>query len=341
MLMKAKAPQIPLPTARLRRLRSSAAMRDLLQETHVTPADLILPIFVEEKAKERTPIASLPGVFRETETTLKTAVKDAWDAGIKAVILFGVSYNKDASGSDAMSAKGLLSRMIAAAKDACPDMLVIADVCFCEYTDHGHCGPIGKQGDVDNDATLENLAIQAVVAAQAGADIIAPSGMMDGMVAAIRTGLDAQGFEHIPILSYAAKFASCFYGPFRDAAGCSLENAPHNYPKDRKGYQMNPANAEEAMREIAHDIEEGADMIMVKPGMPYLDIISKAKEHFGYPLFAYHVSGEYAMLRAAAANGWLDYDQALHETLLAFKRAGCAGILTYGALDFARRYHNS
>jgi porphobilinogen synthase len=325
---------------RTRRLRGSAAMRDMLQEHFVTPKDLILPIFVEENLAERTPIASLPGVFRETEQSLKLAVRQAWDSGLKAVILFGVSHNKDAQGSDALKKNGLLARMIKTAKNTCPEMLVIADACFCEYTDHGHCGPIGKNGQVDNDKTLENLALQAVIAADAGADIIAPSGMMDGMVMAIRAGLDQAGHQQTPILSYAAKFASCFYGPFRDAAGCSLANAPHNVPKDRKSYQMNPANVSEALREVAIDIAEGADMIMVKPGLPYLDIIARVKDEFDMPTFAYHVSGEYAMLKAAAANGWIDYDAALHETLLSFKRAGCTGILTYGALEFAQRFNN-
>jgi len=316
-------------------------MRELLQEHHVTPADLIYPIFVEENLDERTPITSLPGVFRETETSLKAAVNEAWENGIKSIILFGVSHHKDAEGTDAMKPDGLLARMIKNAKDACPDMLVIADTCFCEYTDHGHCGPISSKNDVDNDLTLINLGRQALISADAGADIIAPSGMMDGMVGAIRTALDSNGHQDVPIMSYAAKFASCFYGPFRDAAGCSLEGAGHNYPKDRKTYQMNPANAEEAMREVELDIEEGADMLMVKPGMPYLDIISKVVERYQYPTFAYHVSGEYAMLKAAAEKGWLGYEESLHETLLSFKRAGCTGVLTYGALDFAKSFNNA
>jgi porphobilinogen synthase len=321
---------------RLRRLRKSAAMRDLLQETHLSVNDLILPLFIEENAPERTAIASLPGVFRETETSLTGALQEASSLGIKAAILFGVSHNKDAAGSDSMKKGGLLDRMIRRAKDAAPDMLIIADVCFCEYTDHGHCGVLTEAGDVDNDRTLINLAKQAQIAAAAGADIIAPSGMMDGMVAAIRAGLDEDGFTEIPILSYAAKFASAFYGPFRDAAGCALGSHPHAR-KDRKTYQMNPANADEAMREVAQDIQEGADMVMVKPGLPYLDIIHRVKTTFGLPTFAYHVSGEYAMLKAAAEKGWIDYDAAYGEILMGFKRAGCDAIITYGALDLARR----
>lgn len=322
------------PSSRLRRLRSSDAMRALVQENHITAADLILPIFVEEDASERSAITSLPGVFRETEATLPQAVKEAASLGIKAVILFGVSKHKDHLGSDSFRKDGLLARMISIAKNAAPEMLVIADACFCEYTDHGHCGPLAK-GDVDNDATLENLGKQALVAANAGADIIAPSGMMDGMVAAIRAALDSGGFTNTPILSYAVKYASSFYGPFRDAAGCSLGAYP-DAPKSRKTYQMNPANALEGLREAALDVQEGADMLMVKPGTSYLDMIRRVKDDFGLPVFAYHVSGEFAMLKAAAANGWLDYDSCLMETLMAFKRAGCDGILTYGALDAAR-----
>ncbi len=324
------------PLTRLRRLRRTPAMRDLLQEHIVTPNDLIYPIFVEENLDTRTPIKTLPGVFRETEESLKTAVREAWDLGIKAIILFGVSHNKDGIGSDAMNPDGLLARMIKGAKEACPEILVIADKCFCEYTDHGHCGVISTDRDVDNDKTLFNLAKQACVAADAGADIIAPSGMMDGMVAAIRSALDESGHTHTPLLSYAAKFASCFYGPFRDAAGCSLEHAPDDLPKDRKTYQMNLANRLMAMREIEQDLAEGADMIMVKPGLPYLDIIRDARNETTVPIFAYHVSGEFALLKLGDEKGMLDYETALLESLLAFKRAGCTGIITYGALDCIR-----
>ncbi len=324
------------PAKRMRRLRGSDAIRNMVQEHHVHIHDLIYPIFVEENASERCAVSSLPGVFRETEESLNAAVKEAADLGIQSIILFGVSHNKDDEGRDSLSDEGLLARMIKRAKDAAPDIAVIADACFCEYTDHGHCGPIGADGDVHNDRTLENLQKQAVIAAKAGADIIAPSGMMDGMVAAIRANLDSEGFETLPILSYAAKFASCFYGPFRDAAGCSLENAPAGLRKDRKTYQMNPANVDEAMQEVALDIAEGADMVMVKPGLPYLDIIARVKDTHRLPTFAYHVSGEFAMIKAAHEKGWLDYETTLMEVLLSFKRAGCDGILTYGALDAAR-----
>lgn len=325
---------IAKPLIRMRRLRTSPAMRALVQENALSVDDLIYPIFVEENAKERTAIASLPGVFRETESSLAGAVQEAAELGIKAIILFGVSHNKDALGSDSLNDNGLLARMIRAAKAAAPDMLVIADACFCEYTDHGHCGPL-KHGDVDNDATLENLGKQAVTAARAGADIIAPSGMMDGMVAAIRAALDEAGFTDRAILSYAVKYASCFYGPFRDAAGCSLGAYP-DAPKNRKTYQMNPANAMEGLREAALDVDEGADMLMIKPGLPYLDMVQRVKHEFQMPTFAYQVSGEFAMLKAASANGWLGYDDALMESLLSFKRAGADAILTYGALDAAR-----
>ena len=268
---------IPKPEQRLRRLRSSPTMRTMLQETHLHVSDLIYPIFVEEGTQERTEITSMPGVWRETEQSLSDKVKECADAGIPAIILFGVSKHKDSIGSDAMNPHGLLSRMIAIAKKAAPDVLVIADICFCEYTDHGHCGPLNDTStDVHNDRTLDNLAVQAVTAAEAGADIIAPSGMMDGMIQAIRSGLDQSGFDHLPIMSYSSKFASGFYGPFRDAAGCSLGGSQG--PKDRKTYQMNPGNPLEALRETEQDIIEGADMVMVKPGLSYLDVVYRVKD---------------------------------------------------------------
>lgn len=330
-----KKPDASHPVKRMRRLRRTKGMRDLLQEHHITKQDLVYPIFVEEHIQDRQAINSLPGIFRETEESLSAAVKDAAEAGIQSIILFGVSHNKDDEGTDSLNHNGLLARMIRTAREAAPEMVIIADACFCEYTDHGHCGPISDKGDVDNDRTIDNLRHQAVIAAQAGADIIAPSGMMDGMVANIRDALDSAGFEDIAILSYAAKFASHFYGPFRDAAGCALGSHDHA-PKTREGYQMNPANAEEAMREVAIDLKEGADMIMVKPGIAYLDIIQRIKSTHNVPLFAYHVSGEYAMLHAAAEKGWLDYENTLMEQMIAFKRAGCNAILTYGALDIAK-----
>ena len=277
----------------------------------------------------------MPGVFRETENSLGEKVKEAENLGIQTIILFGVSHKKDADGSDSLSPDGLLSRMIKKAKNVAPNMNIVADVCFCEYTDHGHCGPIAEDGDVDNDATIENIGKQAVNCAKAGADIIAPSGMMDGQVLSIRESLDEAGFQHIPIMAYSAKFASTYYGPFRDAAGCALGKYEH-VAKDRKSYQMDPANGDEAIRETLLDIDEGADMVMVKPGLAYLDILYRVKEAFKMPTFAYHVSGEYAMLKAAAEKGWLDYDTTMMETLLSFKRAGADGIITYTALDAAR-----
>lgn len=320
---------IPLPETRMRRLRRTESLRSLVRETHLSVDDFIYPIFVEEEASERTPIASMPGVFRETEKTLKLAVEDTQKHEVKAVILFGVSKHKDDTGSDSLSPDGLLARMIAETKNAAPDMAVIADVCFCEYTDHGHCGVLDHNHDVDNDRTIENIAHQAIIAAEAGADIIAPSGMMDGAVAAIRAALDDNNFAHIPIMAYAAKFASAYYGPFRDAAGCSLGKG------NRKTYQMDPANAREAMREIRQDELEGADILMVKPGMAYLDILTRMSEETDLPLAAYQVSGEYAMLKYAAAAGALDYESVMLENLLAFKRAGADMILTYCALDAA------
>lgn len=324
-----------LPT-RMRRGRKSEAMRHLLRETHVTPHDFILPIFVEENLDERSPLDSMPGVYRETEQSLSKTLKQVEAEHIPAVVLFGVSHNKDHSGSDSMKHGGLLDRMIRRAKDACPDLVVIADVCFCEYTDHGHCGPLTEAGFVDNDQTLENIALQSCIAAEAGADIIAPSGMMDGQVAMIRHALDQSGQENVAIMAYAAKFASAFYGPFRAAAGCALQPG-----QDRKTYQMDPANTSEALREVGLDINEGADMVMVKPGMAYMDIIYQVKQQFKMPTFAYHVSGEYAMLKAAAQNGWINYNQVLMELMTSFKRAGADGILTYASLDAARIINNT
>ena len=318
------------PRIRMRRNRGTAGIRNLVREHSLEPRHLILPVFVEESLSERTPVGAMPGVFRETETSVVNAAKDAEQAGLGALMLFGVSHHKDHTGSDSMKPGGLLDRMVSRVREACPDLVVMADLCFCEYTDHGHCGPLTESGMVDNDATIANIAQQAVIAAQAGADIVAPSGMMDGQVGAIRDGLDAAGFHDTPILAYAAKFASNFYGPFRDAAGCSLQKG------DRKTYQMDPANGDEALREVALDIEEGADMVMVKPGLPYLDIIWRVKQEFRMPTFAYNVSGEYAMLRFAAQQGALDYEKVMMEMLLSFRRAGADGILTYAALDAAK-----
>lgn len=335
-LMKHKSlTENAFPHVRMRRLRRTEALRDMVRENSVQINDLIYPIFIEEDINEPVAIASMPGIVRETEKTLALKMKEAAELGIKSVMLFGVSHNKDHNGSDAMSPNGLLARMIDRAKQAAPDIAVTADLCFCEYTDHGHCGPIDVHGDVDNDKTVENVAMQAVIAAEAGADMVAPSGMMDGQVAGIRHALDVTGFTHIPVMAYAAKFSSVFYGPFRDAAGCSLGHSD-NVPAHRKSYQLDPANGREAIRDALMDEQEGADILMVKPGMPYLDILTKLREKTELPLAIYQISGEYAMLRFAAEAGALDYKSAMMESLLAFKRAGADMILTYAALDAAR-----
>ena len=323
------------PTKRLRRLRSSPFLRDIIAETSVSKDDLIYPIFVEENLQERSPIQSMPGIFRESEKSLEIKLKEMRDEGLKSVMLFGVSHNKDSIGSDSLKPGGLLDRMVSRAKNTCPELVVMADLCFCEYTDHGHCGTLQDDGDVDNDRTLDNLAQQAIIAANAGADIVAPSGMMDGMVAAIRQALDQDGHTNTCIVSYSAKYASHFYGPFRDAAGCSLGHQQHCL-SDRKTYQMDPGNRQEALREVALDIEEGTDMIIVKPGLPYLDVIREVKDNFNIPTLAYNVSGEYAMIKLAAASGCLDLENAVMELLTCFKRAGADAILTYFALDVAK-----
>lgn len=323
--------------SRPRRLRQSDAMRRMVRENTLTVNDLILPIFVEEEINEPIPVASMPGVYRQTERSLAALMKQVEAAKVPAVMLFGVSHHKDHEGTDSMKPGGLLDRMVRRAKDAAPDVLVMADACFCEYTDHGHCGPIDADlNDVHNDRTIANIARQAVIAAEAGADIIAPSGMMDGQIGSIRQALDQSGFDRTAILAYAAKYASAFYGPFRDAAGCALGKSDTPVPSNRKTYQMDPANSEEALRECALDIDQGADMLMVKPGLPYLDILHRVKTAFGLPTFAYNVSGEYCMIKAAAQNGWIDEEAATMEMLMSFKRAGADGIITYAALDAAK-----
>ena len=317
------------PLTRLRRLRSSQALRDLVQETTVTLNDLIYPIFVEEELDDFAPVDSMPGVFRIPERKLAAAVKEISAAGIRALMLFGVSHHKDADGSDSWNPDGLMARMIKRSKDAAPGMVVISDTCFCEYTSHGHCGVIAH-GDVHNDHTIENLGRQAVVAARAGADMIAPSSMMDGQVFAIRRALDANGFATMPIMAYSTKFASAFYGPFRAAAGCDLEG-------DRKAYQMNPFNGREAVRESLSDEAEGADILMVKPGMPYLDVLARVRQQTLLPIAAYQVSGEYSMIKFAAQAGAIDEARVVREALGAFKRAGADLILSYFAMDIARQ----
>lgn len=315
------------PDFRFRRLRSSASLRQLLRQTRISADDFILPLFVEEGISEAVAVASMPGVLRHTEDGLADAVKQAWAAGVKAVILFGVSHHKDATGSDSWSQQGLMARIIAAAKAAVPEMLVISDNCFCEYTEHGHCGVVCDD-DVDNDATLVNLGLQAVVAAQAGADMIAPSGMMDGTVSAVRAALDEAGFSQIPIMSYSTKFASAFYGPFRDAVDSSFKGT-------RDTYQMDVANGREALAESLRDEQEGADILMVKPGIAFLDVLSSIREHSSRPLAVYQVSGEYAMIKAAAAAGVIDERAIVMESLVAFKRAGADLIITYYAQQAA------
>ncbi len=317
------------PMTRLRRLRRTPALRDMFRETVVTANDLIYPIFVEEEVDDFAPISSMPGVSRIPENKLAAEIKAMHADGIKSVMMFGVSHHKDATGSEAWKSEGLLARMVKRAKDAAPEMVVIADTCFCEYTDHGHCGVIDDHGHVHNDHTLQNLAKQAVSSAQAGADMIAPSAMMDGQVAAIREALDAEGFEDIPIMAYSTKFASSCYGPFRAAAGCDLKG-------DRKTYQMDPMNAREALRESLIDEDEGADILMVKPGLPYLDILAEVREHSLLPLAVYQVSGEYAMIKFAAIAGAIDEKRVVRETIGAFKRAGADLILTYFARDLVR-----
>jgi porphobilinogen synthase len=319
-------PQFPL--TRLRRLRANQALRDLVQETSVTTNDLIYPIFVEEELDDFAPVESMPGVYRIPERKLAGAVKEIAAAGIKSIMMFGVSHHKDADGSDSWQENGLLARMLKRAKDAAPEMIVMSDTCFCEYTTHGHCGVI-HDDDVHNDHTIENLGRQAVVAARAGADVIAPSAMMDGQISAIRGALDGAGMTNVPIMAYSSKFASAFYGPFRAASGCDLKG-------DRKTYQANPLNGREALRESIADEAEGADMLMVKPALAYLDIISQIRQRSLLPLAAYQVSGEYAMIKFAAQAGAIDEARVVRESLGAIKRAGADLILTYFAMDIAR-----
>jgi porphobilinogen synthase len=317
------------PITRLRRLRTTPTMRDLFQEQRLSINDLIYPIFVEEDLDDFAPVESMPGIWRIPERKLDAAIKEIASVGVKAVMTFGVSHHKDDTGSDAMKRDGLMARMVKRAKDAAPELVVISDTCFCEYTSHGHCGVI-ENNDVDNDHTIENLGIQSVIAAEAGADMIAPSSMMDGQVTAIRKALDSSGFTNIPIMSYSSKFASAYYGPFRAAAGCELEG-------DRKAYQMNPMNVRESLRESDIDEAEGADVLMVKPAGPYLDVLIQIKQRSLLPLAAYQVSGEYAMIKFAAAAGAIDEDRVVLESLGAIKRAGADLILTYFAMDVARR----
>jgi len=317
------------PATRLRRLRRTPTLRRLVRETALAPSDFVLPLFVRPGEGVSRPVGSMPGVHQHSVDRLVDAAREAWDEGVAAVLLFGIPESKDAAGRSAWSDDGIVQRALRALGAALPDLVKIADVCFCEYTDHGHCGVL-VDGEVDNDATLENLARQSVSLARAGADVVAPSDMMDGRVAAIRAALDGEGFAEVPILSYAAKFASAFYGPFREAA----ESAPAF--GDRRAYQMDPANRREALREVELDVEEGADLLMVKPALPYLDVVAEVRRRFPHPLAAYHVSGEYAMAKAAGERGWIDFDRVLMESLVAIRRAGADLVVTYGAVEAAR-----
>lgn len=330
---KDRCVDFPLPTKRLRRLRTKPALRTLLTEQRVSVSDLVFPLFIKEGIKTPTPIASMPGQYQWPLSAIGEEAVRVAELGIPAVLLFGIPMHKDATGSDSLHDDSLIAKAIQAIKTAAPNLLVITDLCFCEYTDHGHCGVLEGKADVmdiDNDATLELLVKQALVHARAGADVIAPSGMMDGMIAALRSVLDGAGFKDLPLMSYAVKYASSFYGPFRDAA----EGTPAF--GDRKTHQMNPANAAEALREASLDVEEGADILMVKPAGAYLDVIYRVKEAFpDVPCAAYQVSGEYSMIQAAGERGWVDSQAAMHESLLAIKRAGADFIITYFAKHVA------
>ena len=316
-------------TRRLRRLRTSDAMRALVRETRISPDTLMLPLFICSGEGVRREVGSMPGVFNLSVDEAVTEARAARADGVRSVLLFGLPDQKDDVGSTAYDPEAPVQSAIRAIKRELPDVLVVTDVCLCEYTDHGHCGII-VDGEIANDPTVDQLVRAAISHAAAGADIVAPSDMMDGRVAAIRNALDERGFEQVAIMSYAAKYCSAFYGPFRDAAASA--------PKfgDRRSHQMDPANALEALREVRQDIEEGADIVMVKPALPYLDIITRVKDTFGYPTAAYHVSGEYAMSKAAARNGWIDERRAMLETLTAIRRAGADIIITYYARDAAR-----
>jgi porphobilinogen synthase len=317
------------PINRPRRLRRNDTLRRMVRETRLAPDDFIQPYFVCPGRNVKKPIGSMPGVAQMSVDNVVREARETVVAGVPAIILFGIPTRKDATGSEAWNDQGEVQRAIREIKEHVPGLAIITDVCMCEYTDHGHCGAI-TGNDVDNDATLELLVREALSHARAGADMVAPSDMMDGRVGAIRTALDEEGFSHVPIMAYSAKFASSFYGPFREAA----ESAPQF--GDRRSYQMDPPNGDEAMREIALDLEEGADIVMVKPALAYLDLIYRAKHEFNVPVAAYSVSGEYSMIRAAGINGWLDEERATKEVLTAIKRAGADMILTYFATNVAK-----
>ncbi|UCZ55893.1 porphobilinogen synthase [Desulfurispirillum indicum] len=316
---------------RPRRLRTLPTLRRMVQETTLTPSDFVMPLFICHGEKISQPVGSMPGVNRVSIDVAVAECRELQQLGIPAVILFGIPAAKDPLGKEGYDDNGIIQQAVRAIKQAVPELLVITDVCLCEYTDHGHCGVI-VDGDVHNDTTVELLVKEAVSHARAGADIVAPSDMMDGRIGSIREGLDEAGFSQIPVMSYSVKYCSAFYGPFRDAADSTPQFG------DRKTYQMDPANSREAIVEASLDVEEGADFLMVKPALPYLDIIASLKENFSLPLAAYHVSGEYAMIKAAGRNGWLDEAKAMEESLLSIKRAGADIIISYYAKEFAQRY---
>jgi porphobilinogen synthase len=318
------------PAYRPRRLRANETIRSMVRETSLSPADLIYPLFVKPGKGMRDEVVSMPGVFQLSIDQLPAEIDELRGLGIPAVILFGLPSVKDEAGSEAYDEHGIVQQAIRAIKAHDPEFYVITDVCMCEYTSHGHCGILNDEGYVMNDVTIELLAKEAVTHAEAGADMVAPSDMMDGRVSAIRSALDSEGFADVPIMAYSVKYASGYYGPFRDAADSTPTFG------DRKQYQMDPANAEEGLREAALDIEEGADIVMVKPALAYMDMIRRVKDEFGYPTAAYNVSGEYAMVKAAAKKGWIDEKRVVLETLVGFKRAGADLILTYHAKDAAR-----
>src|SRR2546426_1914108 len=320
---------MPFPINRMRRLRRSERLRNLVRETRLSPDMMIYPIFVCPGEKVRSEVPSMPGVYNLSVDNAVKIARDAEKAGIAGILLFGIPPQKDELGSDAYDENGIVQQALRAIRENVRDLLLITDICLCEYTSHGHCGVI-KHGDVLNDPTLRLLADSAVSHVRAGADMVAPSDMMDGRVAAIRHALDSEGFADVPIMAYSAKYASAFYGPFRDAAGST--------PKfgDRKSYQMDPPNVREALREIELDIEEGADIVMVKPALPYLDVIARAHEQFDLPLAAYQVSGEYAMIEAAARAGWIERERIIMESITAIKRAGADILITYYAMELAK-----
>jgi porphobilinogen synthase len=321
---------MPFPQTRLRRLRATRALRGLVRETQLTPADLVYPLFVAHGLDRREPIEAMPGVDRLSIDHAVAEAEDAAGLGIPAVMLFGLPASKDEEGSGAYDEEGIVQLATRAIKQAVPDLLVITDLCLCEYTSHGHCGLVRPDGTIDNDATLELLSRTAISQARAGADIVAPSDMMDGRVGTIRQALDDEGHTDTPILAYSAKFASAFYGPFREA----VDSTPAF--GDRRSYQMDPANGNEALREVLLDVDEGADIVLIKPALPYLDVIARVKEKTGMPVAAYNVSGEYAMVKAAAAAGYLDEREAALEALTSIRRAGADIVITYHAKDAAR-----